>query len=136
MNHSLLRLTADYGGILNGGLCIVHCAAGPLLLALWGARAGTGPGPGDVLFLVVSGILIVGATWRMSAWWLRGALWGFFTLFALAMMLAVRYPGMQMVHYAASLGLIGTHLLNLRHARRVARAGATRVVKEKQRSHA
>ena len=136
MKHSLLRLTADYGGILNAGLCIVHCAAGPLLLALWGARAGTGPGPGDTLFLMASGILILGATWRMSAWWLRGALWGFFILFALAMLLAARYPGMELVQYAASLGLIGTHLLNLRHGRRIARAEAARQIKATQRSHA
>ena len=126
MKHSLLRLTADYGGILNAGLCIVHCAAGPLLLAWWGVRAGAGAALGDTLFLAVSGILILGATWRMSVWWLRGALWGFFGLFALAVLLAARYPAMELVQYAASLGLIGTHALNLRHGRRLARAEAAR----------
>lgn len=117
MKHSLLRLTADYGGMMNAALCMVHCAAGPILLALWGAQVKE-MGPWDMGFLLVSGVLVVGATWRMSSWGLRVALWSFFTLFAGAMLLAEKYPALELVQYAASLGLIGTHLLNLRHGRR------------------
>ena len=117
MKHSLLRLTADYGGMVNAALCIIHCAAGPVLLALWGAHLKE-IGPLDIGFLLVSAVLVAGATWRMSSWGLRAALWGFFALFAGAMLLVEEYPAVHLVQYAASVGLIGTHLLNLRHGRR------------------
>ncbi|HEX8349925.1 MAG TPA: recombinase family protein [Hymenobacter sp.] len=40
---------------------------------------------------------------------------GLFALFAAASLLAERWPGLEAVQVAASVGLIGTYLLNQRH---------------------
>ena len=115
-----LRQAADYGGVLNAGLYLVHCAAGPLLLAFF---AGTGAALSeswDVAFLLLSGLLVGLATRRMSSAGLRGALQGFFGLFGAAVLLKERWPGIEAAQYAASAGLIATHLLNLRHCQRCA----------------
>ena len=126
MKHSLPRVWADYGGIVNATLCLLHCAAGPLLLAWWSGTQHAAPAPyWDALFLVLSGVLVVGATWRLSSLGLRLALWAFFALFAATVLLADYWPWLELVQYAASLGLVGTHLLNLRYCRRCAAVPAT-----------
>jgi len=119
-----LRLLADYGGALSAGICLVHCVAGPLLLAWWGRQPETDNG--DLIFLLLGVGLAVPATWRLSNWRLRGALWLGLTLFAITMLLADRYPPLEYVQYAVSAGLIATHLLNLKHCRRcLARTAAS-----------
>ncbi|WP_162303703.1 MerC domain-containing protein [Hymenobacter sediminis] len=114
------RAWADYGGMLNAMLCLLHCAAGPLLLAWWSGQKQEPDPLWDLLFLLVSGVLVVGATWRLTAWRLKAALWAFFTLFAVTILLADAYPWMELAQYGTSVGLLGTHLLNLRHCRRAA----------------
>jgi hypothetical protein len=116
MSSLRLRLLADYGGALSAGLCLVHCVAGPLLLAWWGQQPDTDNG--DLFFLLLSVGLAIPATWRLSSWRLRGALWIGLALFAATVLLADRYPLLEYAQYAVSVGLIGTHLLNLRHCRR------------------
>jgi hypothetical protein len=119
MKVSLFRRAADYGGVLNAVLCVVHCAAGPVLLAWLGTRhAGVVAERWEVVFLVLSGVLVALATWRQSSTWLRLALWSLFAVFAAAALLAERWPVLQLVQYAASAGLIGAHLLNQRHCHR------------------
>ncbi len=122
---SRLRKAADYGGALSAGLCLVHCAAGPLLLAWWGGQPTLHEGAGDLLFLGLSAGLVVLATRRLSSPRLRAALWAGLGLFAIAVLLAARYPWLEYAQYGASLGLLGAHLLNLRHCRRGAAAPAT-----------
>lgn len=119
MRNFSLRRAADYGGVLNAVLCGVHCAVGPLLLAWWGTRnPGATAERWELAFLLLSGVLVALATRRHSSTGLRVALWGLFALFAVAALLAERWPVLQLVQYAASVGLIGTHLLNQRHCRR------------------
>jgi chromate transport protein ChrA len=119
MKISLFRRAADYGGVLNAVLCVVHCAAGPLLLAWWGTRhAGPLAERLELAFLVLSGVLVALATWRQSSAWLRLALWALFAVFTAAALLAERWPALQLVQYAASAGLIGAHLLNQRYCHR------------------
>ncbi|UOQ51134.1 MerC domain-containing protein [Hymenobacter cellulosivorans] len=121
MKEYLPRALADYGGILNAGLCLVHCAAGPVLWAWWSGSRGAEPAAyWDTVFLLVSGVLVAAATRRLVSWRLRVAFWAFLGLFAITVLLAGRWPELEMVQYAASFGLLGTHLLNLRHCRRCA----------------
>jgi hypothetical protein len=116
MKVSLFRRAADYGGIVNAVLCGVHCAAGPVLLAWWGTRhVGAVAARWEVAFLVLSGVLVALATWRQSSAWLRLSLWALFAVFATATLLAEQWPQLQWVQYAASVGLIGAHLLNQRY---------------------
>jgi MerC mercury resistance protein len=122
---ALFRRAADYGGILNAALCVLHCAAGPVLLVFWGAQAEGEDGNWDLLFLGLSAVLAAVATWQLSSPGLRVALWGFFGLFAGATLGADAHPAWQWLQYAASLGLMGTHLLNLRYCRRCATPPAT-----------
>jgi hypothetical protein len=102
-----IRLLADYGGALSAGLCLLHCAAGPLLLVWWGRQPIADDG--DLIFLLLSAGMVVLATWT---------LWTGLALFAATVLLADRYPLLEYVQYAVSIGLLGTHLLNLRHCRR------------------
>lgn len=116
---------ADYGGVLNAGLCGVHCAAGPVLLAWWGARnPGAASERWEWGFLMLSGVLVALATRRHSSAGLRAALWGLFAAFAAAVLLAERWPALQLVQYAASAGLVGAHLLNHRRCRRCVAAAS------------
>jgi MerC mercury resistance protein len=124
VNSFLFRRAADYGGILSAGLCVLHCAAGPALLAFWGSHAAPEEGPWDLIFLGLSAGLAAAATWRLSSRGLRVALWGWFGLFAAATLLSDHYPALRWAQYAASLGLMGTHLLNLRFCRRCVAAPA------------
>lgn len=101
---------ADYGGVLNGVLCGIHCAAGPLLLAWWGShRAAAVSGRWELGFLGLSGALAALATWRQPAGRLRGVLWALFAVVAASALLAERWPGLELVQYTASAGLITTH---------------------------
>jgi hypothetical protein len=118
MNFSRVRLWADYGGVLNAGVCAVHCAAGPFILAFWGVKPTSSEGTGDVIFLLLSGILVAAASGRLSTWQLRLALWTGLALFTATVLLTTRYPVLEYVQYAVSLGLMVVHLLNLRHCRR------------------
>ncbi len=113
---SRVRLLADYGGVLSAVLCALHCAAGPVLLAWWGVRSTAEDG--DWLFLLLSLGLGLLATRQLSTWQLRLALGGGLALFAATVLLADCYPILEHVQYAVSVGLIGVHLLNLRHCRR------------------
>lgn len=121
MRSFSFRRAADYGGVLTAGLCGVHCAVGPLLLAWWGSRQ-----PGAVAerwewgFLGLSGVLVALATRRHSTPGLRLGLRGLFGVFAAAALLAEAWPPLQLVQYAAAAGLIIAHLLNHRHCRRCA----------------
>ena len=119
MKTSWLRLWADYGGMLNAAACVLHCAAGPALLAAWGARPGASPSDeaADLVFVALSAGLTAAATWRWSSGGLRLALWGWLLVFAAATLLADDHPVLRWVQYAASVGLAGTHLLNLRYCR-------------------
>ncbi|GAA4372456.1 hypothetical protein GCM10023186_01980 [Hymenobacter koreensis] len=114
---------ADYGGMLNAGLCLLHCTVGPVLLAFLSVRQHSSE-LWEGVFLVMSGLLVAVATWRMSSVGLRLGLWGFFGVFVAAGLLSESYPWLELVQYAASVGLMGTHLLNLRYSRRcIAHAG-------------
>ena len=112
-----VRGAADCGGVLNATLCTIHCAAGPALLAWWGTRSpGAVAERWELVFLVLSGVLVALASRRAAMLRLRLALWGFFGLFAVAALLAERWPWLQAVQYAASAGLLISHLLNRRQA--------------------
>ncbi|UOG72961.1 MerC domain-containing protein [Hymenobacter tibetensis] len=117
MNYRLQR-AADYGGIGNALLCLLHCAAGPALLAWWGTQQASATAEyWEQSFLVLSGVLVALATWQHSTRKLRLALWLLFSLFAVAGLLAEQWPLLEFVQYAASVGLMVTHLLNQRHCR-------------------
>ena len=121
MRTLLLRQLADYGGALNAALCAVHCAAGPLLFAWWGAHEpDAAAAQWEPVFLLLSGVLVALATRPQTPARLRAALWGLFGVFAAAALLAGRWPALEYVQYAASAGLLLTHLLNQRHCRRCA----------------
>lgn len=118
MNDSRLQQIADYGGVLNALLCVLHCAAGPLFLIWWGAHEHSAAAEyWELGFLGLSGIFVASATWKRSTPRLRLLLWGLFVVFALSGLLIEQWPPLEMVQYAASAGLIGAHLLNQRYGR-------------------
>ena len=107
-----VRLLADYGGMLSTSLYLLR--GGAAAAGLLGPTAGYRGG--DWLFLVLSDGLIVAATRQCTTRPRRLALW--LALFAATVLLADRYPVLEQAQIAISLGLMGVHLLNLRHCRR------------------
>ena len=96
----------------------MHCVAGPLVVAWWGSHLPDSANESlELAFLGLSGLLVAVATGRHISTGLQRTLWMLFAVFAASTLLAERWPVLEMVQSAASVGLIGAHLLNQRHNR-------------------
>lgn len=122
MKFDFLSRKADYLGITGSVLCIVHCLVTPVLLMTTALLQDTAVRIGflslDYVFIGVNAAAVYFATrsHNVPAGIKRG-LWGSLTLFAAAILLESYNPLFRYVAYAASAGLILTHLANIRQHR-------------------
>ncbi|PRY29125.1 MerC mercury resistance protein [Spirosoma oryzae] len=120
MNQSLSRHRADYVGITGSVLCIIHCLITPVLVMTSALLNYESLRIGflslDYLFIVINVIAVWSASQRATSP-IRWALWGFLALFALGLLLEDYSEWFEYMAYAASAGLVGTHLLNIRQCR-------------------
>nr|WP_293834200.1 MerC domain-containing protein [uncultured Arsenicibacter sp.] len=111
---------ADYIGITGSVLCLIHCLITPVLLMttnfLKDDLVRTSFLSLDYVFIGVNIIAVYFAT-RHAPNTVRTSLWGFLGLFTVAILLEDVNPIFEYVGYAASLGLVGSHLFNIRHCR-------------------
>ncbi len=70
----------------------------------------------DYLFIVINVIAVWSASQRAASP-IRWVMWGFLSLFAVGLLLEEYSEWFEYVAYAASAGLVVTHLLNIRHCR-------------------
>ncbi|RYC68862.1 MerC domain-containing protein [Spirosoma sordidisoli] len=120
MATHVLRRRADYIGITGSLLCLIHCILTPVLLmtSTWLTHDSLRAGflSLDYLFIIVN----MGAVWsatRHTSRSIRFALWGFLGLFATGLVFEELNEGFEYLAYAASLGLVVTHLANIHYCR-------------------
>jgi hypothetical protein len=113
---------ADYIGITGSVLCLIHCIATPFLLLTSSVlRENNTIQAGflslDYVFIGVNIVAVYFATRHQTIPAIRMALWCFLVLFTVALLLEDRSPVFEYLGYAASLGLVTTHLANIRYCR-------------------
>lgn len=114
---------ADYIGIAGSVLCLIHCLAAPVLVMTSNLLRDDTLRAGflslDYVFIAVNIIAVYFATRHHSSSIIRTALWSFLLLFAIGLILEDVSPAFEYIAYAASAGLVISHLVNLRHHRLV-----------------
>ena len=121
MKTDLLSRKADYIGITGSVLCLIHCLATPVLLmtttALRHEHLHIGYLSLDYVFIGVNIAAVYFATKDNQSTLVKRALWGFLILFAIGIACENVGPAFQLLGYAASAGLVMTHLVNIRQHR-------------------
>ena len=117
----LFNEKADYLGITGSVLCIIHCLITPILLVTSNILQHDALRIGylslDYVFIGVNIVAVYFATRHYAASAVRVALWSFLTVFSIAIILEDVNPFFEYLGYAASFGLVTTHLINIRQHR-------------------
>ena len=117
----LITDKADYVGITGSILCIIHCLITPILLVTSNVFQHDALRVGylslDYVFIGVNIVAVYFATRHYAAPAVRVALWSFLTVFAVAVLLEDVNSFFEYLGYAASFGLVSTHLINIRQHR-------------------
>lgn len=119
----LVNEKADYIGITGSILCIIHCLITPVLLVTSNlmfqhSALRVGFLSLDYVFIGVNIVAVYFATRHYAAPGVRVSLWSFLAVFAVAIILEDVNPVFEYLGYAASLGLVLSHLVNIRQHRR------------------
>ncbi|RYF73868.1 MAG: MerC domain-containing protein [Cytophagaceae bacterium] len=114
---------ADYIGITGSVLCLIHCLAAPVLVMTSNLFRNDTLRAGflslDYVFIAVNIVAVYFAARNHTSSAIRTALWSFLFLFAVGLLLEDVSPVFEYLAYAASTGLVISHLFNLRHHRLV-----------------
>lgn len=112
---------ADYVGITGSVLCIIHCLATPVLVLSGSLVQHSALRVGylslDYVFIGINILAVYSATRHYALPAIKRSLWGFLTLFSVALLLEDTAPIFEYIAYMASAGLVITHLLNIRQHR-------------------
>ncbi|MGV3561071.1 MerC domain-containing protein [Larkinella arboricola] len=113
-----LNRKADYIGISGSILCIIHCLITPVLLVSTSLLTNDTVRIGflslDYVFIGVNALAVYFATRHFTTPAVKIGLWFFLSVFALAILLEDVSETFEYIGYAASLGLVLTHLTNIR----------------------
>lgn len=120
MKPAVLNRRADYIGITGSVLCIIHCLITPVAVMtstlLNHDTLRIGFLSLDYLFIGVN-IVAVWSASRNASRPIQVALWSFLALFTVGLVLEDINKGFEYVAYAASLGLVVTHMANIWYCR-------------------
>jgi hypothetical protein len=123
MKTDLLSRKADYIGITGSVLCIIHCLITPVLMMstalMKHGELRFGYLSLDYVFIIINIIAVYSATRHHASPVIKRSLWGFLTLFAVAIILEDTSETFEYLGYVASAGLVITHLINIRQHRLV-----------------
>ena len=121
MKLDVVDKKADYIGITGSVLCLIHCMAAPVLVMTSNLFRNdtlrTGFLSLDYVFIAVNIVAVYFAARSHTSSAIRIALWSFPFLFAVGLLLEGVSPVFEYLAYAASTGLVISHLINLRHHR-------------------
>lgn len=115
----------DYLGIAGSGICLIHCLFTPILIFLKPYLQDTllNGVPDehhywDYAFLLISFIAVFSATQHTNSKKITKWFWVFFSLFAIAILFEDDFKYLPFLGYAASIGLIITHFVNIKHCKK------------------
>lgn len=121
MKLDVVDKKADYIGITGSVLCLIHCLAAPMVVMTSSLLRDDTLRAGflslDYVFIIINIVAVYFATRQHSSSALRTALWSFLLLFTVGLLLEDVSPVFEYVAYAASAGLVISHMLNLRQHR-------------------
>lgn len=121
MKLDVVDKKADYIGITGSVLCLIHCLAAPVLVMTSSLLRDDTLRAGflslDYIFIAVNIVAVYFATRSHTSSAIRTALWSFLFLFAVGLLLEEVSPVFEYLAYAASTGLVISHLFNLRQHR-------------------
>lgn len=106
-----MGIAKDVYGILNSGLCMVHCLAMPMLISL-GSGFLTQPWV-EPFFIAAAGWAVHRATGQGTPHWLRWGMWVMWVLFAVSLLMEERAVLFEWTGLSASVGLIVGHAANI-----------------------
>ncbi|ARK11492.1 MerC domain-containing protein [Fibrella sp. ES10-3-2-2] len=114
---------ADYIGITGSVLCLIHCLTAPVLVMTSNLFRDDTLRAGflslDYVFIAVNIVAVYFAARQHTSSAIRTALWSFLFLFSVGLLLEDVSPFFEYIAYAASAGLVISHLFNLRQHRLV-----------------
>ena len=116
MSNTLNPKKFDIIGILSSSICLIHCLATPLLMAI-GAGFFTNPWF-EHLFVLISFLSIYKATQKSNHFKLSVFLWISFAGFAACIFFEEWHHDIHYVGYFFSLLIIIGHLLNIKHCQK------------------
>lgn len=109
---------ADYLGIVGSVLCMIHCLVTPILVMTSALMKDTLVRTSvfglDYIFIGINIMAVYFATRHATSSVIKMTLWGFLSLFAVALLLEHTDKIFEYIAYAASAGLVFAHFLNLR----------------------
>lgn len=118
MKTDSLDKKADYIGITGSVLCMIHCLITPMLLMtsslLKHDTFRIGYLSLDYVFIGVNIVAVYFATRHYASPIIRVCLWGFLSLFTVAILLEDVSELFEYLGYLASAGLVVSHLFNIR----------------------
>ena len=121
MKTDLFSRKADYIGITGSVLCLAHCLVTPVLLMtttlMRDEHLRVSYLSLDYVFIGINIVAVYFATRANPSPAIKRALWGFLALFTIAILLEDMNETVQLISYAASAGLVMTHLINIRRHR-------------------
>lgn len=114
MENKTVKFNADLLGILSAVLCLLHCTALPALIFL--STLSFWPTTGDWHWLhygfIVFSMIAVYWSCKKAVFLIRVLLFGFFVIYAAALLLHEIIPAAIYVSFLASIGLVFLHGIN------------------------
>jgi hypothetical protein len=120
MKARIFSFSSDFIGFISSGFCLIHCALMPFLLAAQSFHQFHEFDEAyhlDYFFLAICGLAVWFSTRHVHHPALLLAFRSCFVAFAGAILLNHRVEGIEYLGYAASIGLMVTHVLNFRYCR-------------------
>jgi hypothetical protein len=110
---------SDNVGIVSSVLCLLHCVSVPVLLSVathWDADMKRLLNTEWIhyAFLAIALAAVYFSTRHAAAPRLRSALWIFFVVFGVGIVLNESFPAAKAMVYVGSLGLVISHVFNIR----------------------
>lgn len=117
-----MKEKSDWLGIFGSSLCLIHCLLTPLVFGVW-MLAGAEMEwieQIELIFIAISFFAIWFSTKRTPSVWLKIVLWVFFALLVIGSLGEAYFEPVAYLIYFASIGLIITHIYNIRLCRQCA----------------